>query len=329
VVGLLGRKRITYATPEKLEKVNPKNVELIRKYFVFKNMNLSESSKISYQSDFNQWLVYIMENYENRYILDIINEDVDDMIDLLEDFIAFCTSVLGNNERRIQRRMSSISSFFLYLRKKRKIRENPIDFLDRPKVSVGEKLQIKQTFLTKEQVEEIRKGLKEIGDLQLELFFEFGLSTMARANAISNVKIEQINFEKNRVEDVLEKEGYRVTLFPSQRTMELIKQWLKYREEQGIENEYLFITKYGGQWKKVEKTTLQSSWIKKIGNIIGIPELHCHDLRHSGSNLLYHSGMKLEDVSLLLNHRGTDVTKNHYLEVNKDAIQDKKAQFEI
>lgn len=326
---LLGRKRITYATPEKLEKVNPKNVELIRKYFVFKNMNLSESSKISYQSDFNQWLVYIMENYENRYILDIINEDVDDMIDLLEDFIAFCTSVLGNNERRIQRRMSSISSFFLYLRKKRKIRENPIDFLDRPKVSVGEKLQIKQTFLTKEQVEEIRKGLKEIGDLQLELFFEFGLSTMARANAISNVKIEQINFEKGRVEDVLEKEGYRVTLFPSQRTMELIKQWLKYREEQGIENEYLFITKYGGQWKKVEKSTLQSSWIKKIGNIIGIPELHCHDLRHSGSNLLYHSGMKLEDVSLLLNHRGTDVTKNHYLEINKDAIQDKKAQFEI
>lgn len=326
---ILGRKRITYATPEKLEKVNPKNVELIRKYFVFKNMNLSESSKISYQSDFNQWLVYIMENYENRYILDIINEDVDDMIDLLEDFIAFCTSVLGNNERRIQRRMSSISSFFLYLRKKRKIRENPIDFLDRPKVSVGEKLQIKQTFLTKEQVEEIRKGLKEIGDLQLELFFEFGLSTMARANAISNVKIEQINFEKNRVEDVLEKEGYRVTLFPSKRAMELIKQWLKYREEQGIENEYLFITKYSGQWKKVEKTTLQSSWIKKIGNIIGIPELHCHDLRHSGSNLLYHSGMKLEDVSLLLNHRGTDVTKNHYLEVNKDAIQDKKAQFEI
>jgi integrase/recombinase XerC len=329
VVRLLGRKRITYATPEKLEKVNPKNVELIRKYFVFKNMNLSESSKISYQSDFNQWLVYIMENYENRYILDIINEDVDDMIDLLEDFIAFCTSVLGNNERRIQRRMSSISSFFIYLRKKRKIRENPIDFLDRPKVSAGEKLQIKQTFLTKEQVEEIRKGLKEIGDLQLELFFEFGLSTMARANAISNVKIEQINFEKNRVENVLEKEGYRVTLFPSQRTMDLIKQWLKYREEQGIENEYLFITKYGGQWKKVEKSTLQSSWIKKIGNIIGIPELHCHDLRHSGSNLLYHSGMKLEDVSLLLNHRGTDVTRQHYLEINKDAIQDKKAQFEI
>lgn len=325
----MGRKRITYATQEKLAKVNPKNKEAIRKYFVFKNMNLSDTSKRSYQSDFNQWLVYIMENYDNRYILDIIDEDVDDMVDLLEDFVAFCTSVLENNERRIQRRMSSISSFFLYLRKKRKIRENPIDFLDRPKVGTGEKLQIKQTFLTKEQIEDIRKGLKEIADLQLELFFEFGLSTMARANAISNVRIEQINFERSRIVDVLEKEGYKVTLFPSQRTMELIEKWLKYRKDNEIESEYLFITKYGGSWKKVETSTLQGYWIKKIGNIINIPELHCHDLRHSGSNLLYHSGMSLEDVSQLLNHKGTDVTKNHYLEVNKDAIQDKKAQFEI
>lgn len=326
---LMARKKIAYATKEKVNKINPKNAELIRKYFVFKNMNLSESSKVGYQSDFNQWLVYILENYNNQHIVDIIKEDPDDMVDLIEDFVAFCTSILGNNERRIQRRMSSISSFFLFLRKKRKIKENPVDFLDRPKAGTGEKLQIKQTFLTKEQVEEIRKGLKKKENIQLELFFEFGLSTMARANAISNVKVEQIDFERLRVEDVIEKEGYKVTLFPSQRAINLVKEWLEYRTENGIECEYLFITKYGGTWKKAETGTLQGYWIKRIGEIIDIPELHCHDLRHSGSNLLYHSGMSLEDVSQLLNHKGTDVTKNHYLEVNKDAIQDKKAKFEV
>jgi integrase/recombinase XerC len=325
----VNRKRITYATVEKIAKVNPKNSDLIRKYFVFKNMNLSDSSKVSYQSDFNQWLVYIMENYENKDILEIINEDVDNMVDLLEDYFAFCTSVFGNNERRIQRRMSSISSVFLYLRKKRRIRENPIDFLDRPKIGKGEKPQIKQTFLTKEQVENIRKKLNELGNLQLELFFEFGLSTMARANAISNVRLEQIDFEKGRVERVIEKEGYEVTLFPSKRTMDLINQWVDYRKENNIECEYLFITKYHGEWKKVETSTLQGYWIKKIGEMIKIPELHCHDLRHSGSNLLFHSGMKLEDVSKLLNHKGTQVTQDHYLQINYDKIQDAKAGFEI
>jgi len=315
-----------YATPEKIEKINPKNKELIRKYFVFKNMNLSEASKKSYESDFNQWLVYVMENYNNQYLLDM---ETDDAVDMIEDYIAFCTTVLGNNERRIQRRMSSISSFYLYLRKKRKIKENPIDFLDRPKVGAGEKLQIKQTYLTEEQIEEIRKKLKELGDLQLQCWFEVGLSTMARVNALSNIKVKQINLEQEIITDVLEKEGYNVTLLLSERATKLIKQWLDYREKEGIDNEYLFLVKFCGEWKRAEKSTMQGSWIKKVGKLIGIPELHMHDLRHSGSSLLFNKGMPLETVSELLNHRGTDVTLQHYIKKDLKKIQDEKKKFEI
>lgn len=322
----MGRQYIQYATPEKVAKINPENKKLIERYFSFKNMNLSDSSKINYQSDFNQWLVYIMEHYDNAYLLDM---ETDDAVDMIEDYVAYCSSVLGNNERRIQRRMSSISSFYLFLRKKRKIKENPIDFLDRPRVGKGEKLQIKQTFLSKEQVEAIRKGLAELKDLQLELFFEFGLSTMARVNAISNIKVEQIDFGTNRIERVLEKEGYEVTLFPSTRCMELIKQWLDYRKKNEVELEYLFINKGKDGWKKVDKSTLQSTWIKKIGKMINEPELHCHDLRHSGSNLLFHSGLSLEEVSQLLCHKGTQVTQDHYLQINYSKIQENKARFEI
>lgn len=320
------RKSVRYATKEKLAKVSPENKQLIQKYFSFKNMNLSSTSINGYKSDFNQWLVYIMENYNNQYILDMAT---DDAVDLIEDFIAFCTMVLENKERRIQRRMSSISSFYLFLRKKRKIKENPIDFLDRPKVGKGEKLIIKQTFLTKDQVKEIRESLIKLNNLQLELFFEFGLSTMARVNALANVKIDQIDFKTERVEDVLEKEGRLVTLFPSKKSIELIKKWIEYREENDIQNEYLFITRYAQAWNGVSVGTLQDSWIKKIGAIINEPELHCHDLRHSGSNLLFHSGMKLEEVSKLLNHKGTQVTQDHYLQMNYDKIQDIKTKFEI
>lgn len=319
------RKYIRYATIEKVEKINIKNTDLIRKYFSFKNLNLSNMSKESYQSDFNQWLVYILDNYNNSYLLDL---ETDDAVDMIEDYIAFCTSILGNNERRIQRRMSSISSFYLYLRKKRKIKENPIDFLDRPRVGKGEKLQIKQTFLTQEQVDNIRKELENSVNIQLELFFEFGLSTMARINAISNVKIEQIDFKTSRVIDVLEKESYLVTLFPSVRCMELIEKWINYRKINNIDNEYLFISKSNGEWNKVSKSTFQTSWIKKIGKIINV-DLHCHDLRHSGSNLYFQNGVSLENVSKLLNHKGTQVTQDFYLQLNYDKIQDEKNQFEI
>lgn len=322
---------VKYVTKEKLEKVNKDNIKIIDRYFNYKQSNLSEASIGSYQSDFNQLLVYIMENYDNESIMYIVQNEPDEMINIIEDFLAFCRSVLGNKERRIQRRMASISSFFLFLRKRYrdKVKENPLEYLDRPKVGKGEKPQIKQTFLTKEQVKKIRSKLKKNDNLQLTLFFEFGLSTLARANAIANVKIEQIDFVNNRINNVLEKEGYIVTLFPSKVTMKLIKEWLDYRKKEGIVNEYLFITKYRGEWKNIVKGTLQNSWIKKIGEMIDIPQLHCHDLRHSGSNLLFHSGMPLEDVSQLLNHKSTAVTQDHYLQVDYEAIKDRKAKFEI
>lgn len=326
------RKYVRYATSEKIAKINPINITAIKKYFAFKNMNLSDVSKKNYESDYNQWLIYIMENYENISIESLLNQDggIDEMVDIIEDFIAFCTSVLGNNERRIQRRMSSISSFFLYLKKKRRIRENPVEYLDRPRIGKGEKPQVKQTFLTLEQVREIRNGLEKKGDIQLYLFFELGLSTMARVNAISNIKLEQIDFKRNRIDDVLEKEGYIVTLFPSTRTMELIKDWLKYREEHGFDSEYLFITRYGGQWKKVDKATMQTVWIKKIGGLINVPELHVHDLRHSGSDLLYHhKGFTLEEIQELLHHKSPSVTKDFYLQTNYEKIQEKKNKADI
>lgn len=288
-------------------------------------MNLSDASKKSYENDYNQWLVYILENYRN---VDIMDFDVQDAADMIEDYIAFCSSVLGNNERRIQRRMSSISSFYLNLKKKRRIESNPIDYLDRPRVGKGEKLQVKQTFLTKEQVEELRRHLKKKGELQLELYFELSLSTMARVNAISNIKIEQIDFKTGRINDVLEKEGYLVTLFPSKRTMELIKQWLEYRKKSKIESEYLLLANFKSEWKKVEKVTLQQSWVKRIGKLINL-DLHAHDLRHSGSNLLFQSGMSLETVSGLLNHKSTAVTQDHYLQINYDKISDEKLKYEI
>lgn len=325
------RTYVKYVTKEKLEQVNQENKRIVDRYFNYKQTNLSESSKSSYQSDFNQLLVYIMENYNNDSIMYIAQNEPDEMINIIEDFLAFCRSVLGNKERRIQRRMASISSFFIFLRKRYrdKVKENPLEYLDRPKIGKGEKPQIKQTFLTKEQVKKIRQKLKKKDDLQLTLFFEFGLSTMARANAIANVKVSQIDFKNNAINDVLEKEGYIVTLFPSKLAMNLIKQWLDYRKKEGIESEYLFITKYRGEWKNVVKGTLQNSWIKRIGEMIDIPYLHCHDLRHSGSNLLFHSGMPLEDVSQLLNHKSTAVTQDHYLQIDYKAIKDRKAKFEI
>lgn len=319
------RRYVLYATNEKLNLVNKKNKEHIKKYFSLKE-NLSESSKKSYMSDFNQWLVYVFENYENQDILKINEED---SVDLIEDFTAFCTSILGNNDRRIQRRFSSISSFYSTFKKINKIKENPINCLNRPKIVKGENIQIKQNFLTKAQLFKIRKGLKEIDETQLELFFEFALSTMARGNAISNILIDQIDFDKCIVNDVEDRQGHKITLFPSERCMHLIKKWINERNNLGIENEYLFIARYGGVYNNVKKQTLQTSWIKKIGRLIDLHELSLSDLRHSGANLLFQEGLPLEILSKLLNNSSTIINKDNSDVIDYEKIKEHKSRIKI
>ncbi|WP_090739289.1 tyrosine-type recombinase/integrase [Paenibacillus sp. Mc5Re-14] len=330
------RKYVRYVTKDKLAKVSDENKMHIQKYFNYKNMNLSDSSKTSYESDFNQWLVFINDKFGKGSLMteDILimlkDEDgIEDMVDLIEDYVAFCVTVLGNNERRIQRRLSSISSFFLYLLKKRKIKSNPLDYIERPSVRAGEKPQITQTYLSESQLDQIRKHFSKNDDLQLQLYFELSLSTMLRVNAVCNIKVDQIDFETGMISGIKEKEGYIVDGYCSDETMKLIRKWLDYRKENEIESEYLFITKYGGEWKQASKNLMQTYWTKKIGQIIDVPELHPHDFRHSGSSLLFNKGMSLEDVQELLNHRSPDTTLKHYIKRDMKKLQDAKKKFEL
>lgn len=317
------RKKVQYTTPELIAQINPQNKELWKKYLNGKRQ-LAESSKNSYTSDINQFFVFILKNYDNKYIFDFETED---MADLIEDFLAMCQSVFENKDRRMQRRLSSISSLYLYYKKKRKIKENVVDLLERPKVQKGV-YEIKRVFLTQEQVSQIREGLAQINNTQLTLVFELGLFTMARVNAISSIRIDQIDFENRVIRDVIEKEGYSITFNLNDRCIELIKQWLDERKEKGIECEYLFVTNYNG-WRQASVGQFKSTWIKQIGAIIDEPELSMHDLRHSGSDLRYKAGMSLEAVSKALSHRSTGVTKDFYLQEDTESLKQEMLKFDI
>ena len=275
---------------------------------------LSPKSIYQYKRDIMQWFSYLAENQFNPVITDVKEDDI-------EEFIFWCKEN-GNNTERIKRRMSAISAFYVFLRRKKICTENPCEFILRPKRGLPV---VVQTFLTEEQYNNMKNVLKENGDLQLEVYGRLSIDTMARVNAISTIKWEQIDFENRTIDDVLEKEGYLVTLYFSKETKELLLNLKRQREEQGIDNPYLFITTQGTQ-ASVQTLT---EWCKKIGKMIGIETLHPHDFRHSGSQLMNLNGAPIELISELLNHKGLDVTKEHYLRADKKKIREQKELYQI
>lgn len=323
-------KRIQVHDDEILSKINSETMKLWNKYKIDMSLReLSEKTIAGYQNDLESWWIYIYKNQGNQSIVDLTEDDI-------TEFLYFCKTE-GNNSRRMKRRMASISAFYKFLRKKKLIAENPMEFMDRPKKDTDI---ITQTFLTVEQVQELRIALQNLVKnadthhkkhraLQYQCYALFSLSTMARVNAVANTKWEQIDFDNRVVNDVVEKEGYVVTLYFSEEVKELLLGLLEYRKTNNIiDNGYVFVSYTDGKFDKVTNGTL-NSWCHIIGEMINVPTLHAHDFRHSAATLYKNAGMSLEDVSALLNHSGTDVTRKFYIRVDKKKISQNKDKFDF
>lgn len=288
------------------DAISEENLKLLEKYEMDMELReLSPKSIYNYKRDLIQFFSYLEKNQFGLSITDMTEDDI-------EEFIFFCKKQ-GNNTERIKRRLSSISAFYKYLRRKKMIKENPMEFIARPKRGLPV---VVQTYLTAEQVADIREWLSQQDNLQLTTYFELSFDTMARVNAISSIKWEQIDFENFIIEDVLEKEQRLVTLYFGENTRDILLSLKAEREKDDIKSPFVFITRDGNQ---IGVNTLRD-WCTKIGLSIGVETLHPHDFRHSSATLRKNAGMTLEDVSSFLQHGSTDITKRYYLKEDKSQL---------
>lgn len=311
-------KRILY-DEKKLEQINADTKKLVQKYMIDMSLReLSPKTIYQYQKDLEQWFVYILDNQDNKCVTELSDDDI-------TEFFYFCKQQ-GNNTERMKRRMAAVSAFYKFLRKKKLITENPMEFMDRPKK--GQPV-ITQTFLTKEQVELLKAKLIEFGNLQIRTYILFSLSTMARVNAVASIRWEQIDFDERVVRDVLEKEGKIVDLFFSEEVKGLLSELKREREAKDInDNGWVFYSNKTAPDQPISNGTL-NDWCKIAGELIGVKTLHPHDLRHSAANLLKKAGMPLEDVAALLHHQDTSTTVKHYLKPDTSRITEMKDKFNI
>lgn len=310
-------KRICLYDESKAKNINPETLKLFQKYQIDMSIrDLSAKTIKQYNSDLMQWFIYMYNNQFNLSVLEATEDDITEYY--------YWRKQQGNNVNRQKRIMSSISAFYKFLRKKRLITESPVEFIDRPKQ--GQAI-VKQTFLTVDQVNLLRQKLTEYGDIQLKTYILFGLSTMARVNAMAHLRWEQIDFNERMCTDVLEKEGKIVDLYFSEEVSSLLKELKQYRQDNHIEDYgWVFASSYVTKDKCISNGTL-NEWCKLAGGMIGIPSLHNHDLRHSGSNLLKEMGMEIQDIAELLHHESTETTVRHYLTVNKQKVKENKDKF--
>lgn len=140
----------------------------------------------------------------------------------------------------------------------------------------------------------------------LNMFLGCGL----RLSELKNLKISDIDFNENKF-IVLGKGSKERTCYLNEKTREILKKYIVYRESNPISNkkinEFLFITQCNTliSERQIERI------VKKTYKIAGIDEniYNVHSLRHSFATILYKSGVDIRLLQILLGHSRIETTQ--------------------
>lgn len=318
--------RVKYFTEDKIKLINQDNIKLYEKYLrssIIKNKEVETSTYYVYHNYMTHFLVFLAEKYNNIGLYS--QEMMENAVDILEDYIAFCQDTLMNNKKIINTKLSTISSFYIWSMKRKLIPSHPFDKkLDRMKGASDEKI-INSYFLTPEQIQIIRQTLisDDNYDIQDQLLFEIFIESANRVGAIEKLTLSSMDIDNLVFKEIREKRGYRVEVLFSEQAKLLIDEWLLIRKDMdNLTVDALWITRYRKGWKQMSKSTIQER-IKKIGKIVGIEDFHCHCLRKSKLNDIYETTGDLSLASAYANHKGTDVTLLYVKPKSKTELREK------
>ena len=214
------------------------------------------------------------------------------------------------------RELFAIKNFFEYLVDEEIIDNNPCNKIEIPK----EKKETNIIALTPDEVAVIKKnicsgvGNKKAVSKQRKwkerdyAIIQFGLHTGCRVSAISEINIEDINFEKQLVK-VTEKGRVERSILLDQSTIDAIKSWLPLREK--LLNGYpktnaLFIS---NRRKRIEPVAINKI-IKKYSYNID-KKITPHKMRSTYATNLYNITGDIYIVSNKLGHKSVNTTKRY------------------
>ena len=273
-------------------------------YVSFKN-NLRENTVLAYKSDlkiFSSWLTKNNSNF-SKADREIINSYLASRLDS------------GVSVSTIQRIVTCIKSFYLFLYENRFIQSNPAQLIENPK-----RRRKLPTIITENEVETLlscpdtntSSGMRD--KCILELLYSSGL----RISELLNIKVNQICHDKSFLKIVGKGGKERLVPIGSSAMTTLLTYIDTYRcNIKNINNiEMLFIKETGTVisrqecWSMIQKYALASNINKKISP---------HNLRHAFATHLLNNGADLRTVQMLLGHASLSTTQI-YTHIAKDRL---------
>ena len=266
---------------------------------------LSKNTVLAYKSDLNIFYRWLKANHHTFSSADRI---------IINNYLASRLDT-GVSVSTIQRIITCIKSFFLFLYENKVVSKNPAQLIDNPK-----KRRKLPTIISEAEVDRLLNapddktptGLRD--KCILELLYSAGL----RISELLNIRVSQISKDKPFLK--IKGKGEKERLVPiGSPAMNLLLSYIdtyrgsirigKYQDMLFIKNDGKIISRQAC-WDMIQKYALASCINKKISP---------HNLRHAFATHLLNNGADLRTVQMLLGHASLSTTQI-YTHIAKDRL---------
>ena len=267
--------------------------------YIAREKRYSKHTIISYETDLKQFQEFLLTQY---HIDDIRNADHH----LVRSWLVF---LFQNNKSvsSINRKISSLKSFYKYLIREGHTDTNPMLKVTSPKSGT------KVPEFVKEKDMELLLQNTDFGNdfegVRNKLIIETFYSTGVRISELININIQDINLEEKTVKILGKRNKERLTPL-SAYLVNSIKNYLFIRDNICAENNitlpYLFVTKQGKQtYSKLVYRIIN----KYLSYVSSNTKKSPHTLRHSFATVMLNKGAELNSIKEILGHSSLAATQ--------------------
>jgi len=317
----MGRKTVynyKLVTNEVWEQVNPDNKDLMEDFMVYLgSIGRSQKTITQYKNDLKIFFCWYVKNGKNKFFVDITKREI-------MRYQGFLIGTCKMSSSRVRRLRSSLSSLSGYV-------ENMLDE-DFPDFrNIVNKIEAPaQNPVRDKLVFKIDKCLKVCDELmkqdaQASALFAVACFSGLRKSELTRLKYEDFTTNKNMALDggfyvtskiKIKGKGDRLEKkFVWVKCDKWLQNWIKYREDNGINSEYLFCYQKDEEWHQLDKSQMDG-FVYKIEKFFD-GNFYFHACRHFFASFLTESGIPLRICQFLLSHKSSEVTQL-YIDIDEE-----------